>query len=241
VKVCHKPPSSGGTPAIFRWSGSDFSAEHRGFFGDTPAIFRWRSGVSRRRRHLRSENGHVRLGFRRNFRRVAAIFQWRTGGFTAERWRFHGGALAVSRRSTGGFTAEHRRFHGGTLAVSRRSIGGLSANSDNFSAFTGDFSAEHRQSFGVHRTVFSESTGDLSAEHRQSFGGVHRTVVSSKKTDRHSQMPIDRRNRFPLAQRLYSTTISVATILNSIRNAQRPLSQTLPTRNFESRGQLRFG
>jgi len=184
VKVCHKPPSSGGTPAIFRWSGSDFSAEH---------------------------------------------------------WRFHGGALAVSRRSTGGFTAEHRRFHGGTLAVSRRSIGGLSANSDNFSAFTGDFSAEHRQSFGVHRTVFSESTGDLSAEHRQSFGGVHRTVVSSKKTDRHSQMPIDRRNRFPLAQRLYSTTISVATILNSIRNAQRPLSQTLPTRNFESRGQLRFG
>jgi len=241
VKVCHKPPSSGGTPAIFRWSGSDFSAEHRGFFGDTPAIFRWRSGVSRRRRHLRSENGHVRLGFRRNFRRVAAIFQWRTGGFTAEHWRFHGGALAVSRRSTGGFTAEHRRFHGGTLAVSRRSIGGLSANSDNFSAFTGDFSAEHRQSFGVHRTVFSESTGDLSAEHRQSFGGVHRTVVSSKKTDRHSQMPIDRRNRFPLAQRLYSTTISVATILNSIRNAQRPLSQTLPTRNFESRGQLRFG
>ena len=148
--MCHKPPSSGGTPAIFRWSGSDFSAEHRGFFGDTPAIFRWRSGVSRRRRHLRSENGHVRLGFRRNFRRVAAIFQWRTGGFTAEHWRFHGGAPAVSRRNTGGFTAEHRRSFG-----------------------------EQRQFFGVHRgffggasAIFRRSPDGFFGVHRRSFGGT---------------------------------------------------------------------
>jgi len=180
VKVCHKPPSSGGTPAIFRWSGSDFSAEHRGFFGDTPAIFRWRSGVSRRRRHLRSENGHVRLGFRRNFRRVAAIFQWRTGGFTAEHWRFHGGALAVSRRSTGGFTAEHWRFHGGasavfrrTATIFRRSPGIFRRSIGNLSAFTGRF-------FRSPPAIFRRNTGSLSAESTGRLFQVKKPTVTRK-------------------------------------------------------------
>ena len=146
--------------------GGSFSAEHRRSFGVN----------FRRRRHFRSENGHVRLGFRRNFRRVAAIFQWRTGNLFDD-------APAIfsetPRRSfqwrTGNLSMTHRRsfrWRIGDLSVAHRRFFGLFPPEHGFAEFSachGDLSAEHRQSFGGTPAIFRRDTDNLSAEHRRVF------------------------------------------------------------------------